>query len=98
VAHYLATGTRFPDFSAAWIRDTLLVHLDGLYSLYGAQAGVRIARKHIAWYCSGDPQGSQLRASVNRAESVQQQRVLIEAHFDALWAQEEGRHEGTGDS
>ena len=96
VAHYLATGTRLLDPPVVWIRDTLLVHLDGLYSLYGEQAGVRIARKHIAWYCSGDPQGSHWRASINRAESVQQQRVLIEAHFDALRAQEEGQHEGAG--
>jgi tRNA-dihydrouridine synthase B len=90
VEHYLATGTRLPAPPAAWIRDTLLAHLEGLYGLYGVAAAVRIARKHIAWYCSGDPDGPRLRASINQAESAKQQRALIEAHFDAHRAQEEG--------
>lgn len=88
VSHYLATGTRLPDPPAAWIRDTLLAHLDGLYGLYGVAAAVRIARKHIGWYCGGDPQGERLRAAINRVESAEQQRGLIEAHFDRRGADE----------
>ena len=30
--------------------DLLLEHLEALYNLYGQRHGVRIARKHIAWY------------------------------------------------
>jgi tRNA-dihydrouridine synthase B len=96
VAHYLATGTRLPTPPATWIRDTLLAHLDGLYSLYGIAAAVRIARKHIGWYCGDDPPGACLRASINQVESVEQQRALIKAHFDAHRAQEERGNEGTG--
>jgi len=37
----------------AEVRDTLLAHLDDLYGLYGEARGVRVARKHIQWYCEG---------------------------------------------
>jgi tRNA-dihydrouridine synthase B len=90
VAQYLATGARLPDPPAAWIRDTLLTHLEGLYGLYGIPAAVRIARKHIAWYCGSHPGGAGLRESINRAETAEQQRALIGAWFDRLPAWERG--------
>ena len=37
----------------------MLTHLEELYSLYGKQHGVRIARKHIGWYLDNIP-GTQL--------------------------------------
>jgi tRNA-dihydrouridine synthase B len=88
VAHYLTTGARPPTPRAGWIRETLLNHLDGLYSLYGSAAGVRIARKHIGWYCGGHAEGESLRQAVNKAETTEQQRVLIGAWFDGLQARE----------
>ena len=35
------------------VRSVLLEHLDTLYALYGEARGVRVARKHIQWYCAG---------------------------------------------
>jgi tRNA-dihydrouridine synthase B len=32
------------------VRDIILGHLDSLYSFYGEESGVRIARKHLGWY------------------------------------------------
>jgi tRNA-dihydrouridine synthase B len=90
VAHYLATGARLPTPPAAWIRETLLSHLDGLYGLYGCLAGVRVARKHIAWYCVGQPEGGRLRDSINKAETAEQQKGLIRDWFDRLGARERG--------
>ena len=37
--------------SRAEVRDIILAHLDSLYSFYGEDTGVRIARKHLGWYC-----------------------------------------------
>lgn len=34
------------------VRAVLLEHLDALYALYGEGRGVRVARKHIQWYCA----------------------------------------------
>ncbi|HYM27696.1 MAG TPA: tRNA dihydrouridine synthase DusB [Steroidobacteraceae bacterium] len=33
------------------VRDIILAHLDSLYVFYGEETGVRIARKHLGWYC-----------------------------------------------
>jgi tRNA-dihydrouridine synthase B len=52
IAHYLATGNLLPAPSPGWMRDTLLGHLEALYRFYGEARGVRIARKHIGWYCN----------------------------------------------
>jgi tRNA-dihydrouridine synthase B len=90
VAHFLATGARLPDPPAAWIRETLLTHLEGLYGLYGIPAGVRIARKHIAWYCGSHSEGGRLRETINKAETAEQQKALIWAWFDRPPAQEDG--------
>jgi tRNA-dihydrouridine synthase B len=34
------------------VRDIILAHLDSLYRFYGEESGVRIARKHLGWYCA----------------------------------------------
>ncbi|MGB5831547.1 MAG: tRNA dihydrouridine synthase DusB [Thiohalocapsa sp.] len=51
IASYLDTGHLLPAPSPYWIRDILMGHLDELYRFYGEARGVRIARKHIGWYC-----------------------------------------------
>ena len=33
------------------VRDIILAHLHSLYLFYGEDTGVRIARKHLGWYC-----------------------------------------------
>ncbi|MBN2886389.1 MAG: tRNA dihydrouridine synthase DusB, partial [Chromatiaceae bacterium] len=43
-------GRPAPPPPRQWICDLLSEHLDALYGFYGNEAGVRIARKHIAWY------------------------------------------------
>ncbi|MGD2019534.1 MAG: tRNA dihydrouridine synthase DusB [Thiohalocapsa sp.] len=93
IDHYLATGKRLPPPTADWIRDTLLAHLDELYGFYGAERGVRIARKHIGWYLRGRPTPVATSQSsldpggpaaidltrINRAETPQQQAKQVRA-------------------
>ncbi|MEX0619517.1 MAG: tRNA dihydrouridine synthase DusB [Pseudohongiellaceae bacterium] len=50
IAHYLETGTHLPAKTPAQILPTLQIHLDKLYSLYGEERAVLIARKHVGWY------------------------------------------------
>jgi len=71
------------------IRDTLLGHLGNLYAFYGANTGVRVARKHISWYSKGQPGGAVFRDQVNRAETVEQQLAMTREFFDRLAMGEE---------
>ncbi len=86
VAHYLATGEELPAPSLAFVRDTLLGHLQALHAFYGEPQGVRIARKHLGWYAKDHPDSGAFRAVVNRAETPQAQLSLTRDYFDALIA------------
>jgi tRNA-dihydrouridine synthase B len=81
IAHYLATGEELPPPSAAEAGALLLEHLDALYQLYGEAAGLRIARKHIQWYCRSHAGSEAFWASVNRVDSAPLQRRLVCGFF-----------------
>ena len=90
IAHLLATGEALPPPAAALVRDTLLEHVQALHSFYGELAGVRIARKHLAWYAKDRPENAAFRAVVNRAETADEQLRLTRDYFDALAASSSG--------
>ncbi len=81
MAHYLATGEQLPQPRPAWIGALLLEHLDALYSLYGARHGVRIARKHIAWYSRQMRGAAEFRQEINKMESTRDQQQLVRRFF-----------------
>ena len=56
--------------------------LEALYAFYGERLGVRIARKHLAWYSQTQPGGAELRRKINQTESVAVQRQLIRHLFN----------------
>jgi len=62
-------------------RDTLLGHLQALYTFYGEDTGVRIARKHVAWYTAALGDYPAFRASFNRAQRAGTQLALAEEFF-----------------
>jgi tRNA-dihydrouridine synthase B len=70
----------------AEVRDIMLAHLRDLYDFYGPEAGVRIARKHIGWYCRERPQALAFRQSVMHVESAEGQLARVRGYFDALEA------------
>jgi len=89
IEHHLRTGERLPEPGVAEIRDILLGHLRNLYAFYGDYAGVRVARKHIAWYSKGQRDGAAFRARMNQTDSVEEQLAITRAFFDRLAEQEE---------
>ncbi len=90
IGHYLATGTKLPPPEVAEIHRLLQEHLDDLYRFYGELSGVRMARKHIAWYTRGLTNSAAFRHAMNRLESG---RAQLEAVNDFFWrAAERGRH------
>ena len=84
IAHYLATGEQLPEPSPSDVSAILLGHLEHLYSFYGEQAGVRIARKHLGWYAKDRPENAAFRDVVNRAEHAHDQLRLTREYFEAL--------------
>jgi tRNA-dihydrouridine synthase B len=84
VAHYLRTGERLPPPSRHEIGTWLLEHLDALYAFYGEGKGVRIARKHIQWYCQDHPDAGAFWATVSGLVDAAEQRAAVSAFFGAV--------------
>jgi tRNA-dihydrouridine synthase B len=84
IEHYLATGRRLPPPTLAEIRAVLLEHLAELHDFYGPATGVRIARKHIAWYVKPLAGSAQFREALNRIESCEEQLAAVGRYFDRL--------------
>jgi tRNA-dihydrouridine synthase B len=78
ISHYLQHGQLRPAPTDEQIRSWLLEHLQALHEFYGADDGVRIARKHLGWYAKEHPQARAFRDAVNAASAPQQQ-------IDAVW-------------
>lgn len=81
VAHYLRTGTRLPDPPLAEQRRTLRAHYRAMLAHHGESPGVRLARKHVAWYSKGLPGSAEFRAAVNRAETAAEVEALIDGFY-----------------
>jgi tRNA-dihydrouridine synthase B len=67
----------------------MIEHLNNLYKFYGEYTGVRVARKHIAWYSKGQRNGADFRQRVNRVDSIEEQLRMTHAFFDSLCATQE---------
>jgi tRNA-dihydrouridine synthase B len=81
IAHYLATGRIKARPSIAQARDTLAAHVAELHAFYGEGRGVRVARKHIQWYCQSHLQAAAFWARINRVEDPDLQLSLIDEFF-----------------
>jgi tRNA-dihydrouridine synthase B len=84
IEHYLATGTLLPEPGVEEIRNIMIEHLDNLYVFYGEFTGVRVARKHIAWYSKGHHDGAEFRRLVNQVETIDEQLRMTHAFFDSV--------------
>jgi tRNA-dihydrouridine synthase B len=80
----LLAGAASSPPTPAEVRDIMSAHLRDLYEFYGAEPGVRIARKHIGWYCTGRPHAQAFRQSVMQVVAPEAQLALVRDYFDAL--------------
>ncbi len=81
IHHYLAHGEDLPPPRAEAVLAVLEEHLLALYDFYGEERGVRIARKHIAWYTKGFRGGAAYRRAINEARDAQAQLAGVRAFF-----------------
>jgi tRNA-dihydrouridine synthase B len=82
---YVATG----EFAAPLLRasktEIILQHLESLYQFYGEHTGVRMARKHLGWYCRQLSETSELRQHLMAAEDSASQFAAAKHGFEH-WA------------
>ena len=81
VAAFLRTGRIPPEPALADQRALLLEHYDAILSHYGTDVGLKIARKHIAWYSKGLPGSAEFRAAVNAAATPHDVRALVDSFY-----------------
>jgi tRNA-dihydrouridine synthase B len=82
INHYLKTGELLAPPSQQEVSMILENHLTNLYAFYGEERGVRIARKHIGWYCKShrlddQQQLKQFQQHINSIEDAQLQLAEV---------------------
>ena len=77
-------GTTAPPASLGEVRGIMLSHLEALYSFYGESKGVRVARKHLGWYCRLHPEVGHLPAGLLTTECAREQLTLTDGFLSGL--------------
>lgn len=81
IAHYLASGDTMPGIDADERRAIVLAHLRAIYDFYGEARGVRMARKHIAWYCKDKPGAAEFRNEALKLDDIDEQYQCVQQFF-----------------
>jgi tRNA-dihydrouridine synthase B len=79
--HFFKTGAQIAPLDKSDVRDIMLDHLNDLYRFYGDMTGVRVARKHLTWYCAGLKNAEEFRSQVVRVDSASEQIRLTRNFF-----------------
>ena len=66
------------------VRAIMLSHLAALYSFYGEVKGVRVARKHLGWYCRLHPEVGHLPEGLLTTECAKEQMSLTSGFLSGL--------------
>jgi len=84
VAAFMRTGRRLADPDLATQKATLVEHYHAMLSHFGVQPGLRLARKHVAWYSRGLHGSAEFRAAVMRCDDVASVLALVDSFYDPL--------------
>jgi len=84
IAHYFSTGETLPPPLVSEIHAVLITHLHDLYSFYGKERGVKVARKHISWYTKGLAGSASFRHRMNQLESCEEQLDAVNGFFEEI--------------
>jgi len=78
----LSSYPQKPQLDKNELRDIMLDHLGELHRFYGDLTGVRVARKHLTWYCNSLANADEFRHQVVRVDSASEQISLTKKYFD----------------
>ncbi|HWL62697.1 MAG TPA: tRNA dihydrouridine synthase DusB [Steroidobacteraceae bacterium] len=85
VNSFLENGTLPTRLLRSEVRDIILQHITALYAFHGEAAGVRIARKHLGWYCQQHTDTESFRPELMAAENSSVQHSVVARCFGE-WA------------
>jgi len=82
VSKFITKNVRVPMPPIDALRDIIHSHFEALYRFYGERIGVRVAKKHLTWYCKSLANSDELRFQFVRADSSSEQMRLTKNFFD----------------
>ena len=82
VVHYLATGERRADPDLLVRAQIVRRHFEDMLDHFGGYTGLRMARKHLAWYSRGYKLSSEFRNKINKMEDIDQVKNEIMTFFE----------------
>ncbi len=85
VNSFLESAQSAPPLLRTQMTAIILQHLESLYAFYGEHAGLRIARKHLGWYCRLHPDATELRPLLMAAGDTSAQHATARDAF-GRWA------------
>jgi tRNA-dihydrouridine synthase B len=83
VNFFLMTGQLRCELARENVRDIMRAHLEDLYDFYGDETGVRVARKHLNWYCRQHPGQDALRIRLMQIETPREQLSTLLEHYQS---------------
>jgi tRNA-dihydrouridine synthase B len=86
----LGSGKFFSPPLQSEVTRIILQHLESLYAFYGEYTGVRVARKHLGWYCQQQSLPPGVRSGLLQADSSPVQFALARRIFSTA---NENQHE-----
>lgn len=85
VIHYLKTGEKAAEPPLSVRKETVLSHIEDIFSHYGRDHGVLIARKHIGWYSKSLHGSADFRSQVNQESNPDVVLRMTRQFFDSAF-------------
>lgn len=82
VMAYLKTGERKGEPPLRQQMEMLLGHYEAMLEHYGTSGGLKIARKHVAWYSKGLFGSAEFRVRINQIDDPKQVTVAIRDFYE----------------
>lgn len=82
IIHYLQCKDIPAPITLQEEKEIILSHYDSMLTYYGEYSGLRLARKHLSWYCAGLPDSASFRASINKMDNARDVIYAINEFYD----------------
>lgn len=79
---FLERGELVTELPRKQVSEILLSHMQQLYGFYGEYMGLRIARKHVAWYCKTQQDNLEFRRQFNVVDDCMQQLQMVQYYLE----------------